>query len=147
MLQKHGALVSIAWVFTYGALALAPVGLLPALRDGSSWSPHALQLVAWMVLVPTVIAYLTNAWALERARSSMVAAYIYLQPLLVAISASVMLSEGLSLRTGIAGLAILAGLTVIATRTLGARVDKNRAGAAPEEARSRDESPAVDQAS
>ena len=96
LLQKHGAITTIAWVFTYGALMLAFVGL-----------------------VPTIFAYLANAWALERAKPSVVAASIYLQPLLVTLSAAIYLGERLTLRLVAAGAAILAGVTVIVTRRAG----------------------------
>jgi drug/metabolite transporter (DMT)-like permease len=116
LLQKHGALVTITWVFTYGALLLAPFGLPALVHDVASWSPRAWGLVAWFVAVPTVLAYLANAWALERARSSIVSAYIYLQPLLVLGLAGKLLGEALSPRMLAAAGAILAGVTIVASR-------------------------------
>lgn len=116
LLQKHGALVAIAWVFTYGALLLAPFGLPSLVHDVSRWSPRGLALVGWFVAVPTVLAYLANAWALQRARASVVSAYIYLQPLLVLGLAGKLLGEALSARVLGAGAAILAGVTIVASR-------------------------------
>jgi drug/metabolite transporter (DMT)-like permease len=72
------------------------------------------MLVAWFVFVPTIFAYLANAWALGRATPGLVAAYVYLQPLLVMIFARRMLGERLDARTLLAGAAILAGVGVIA---------------------------------
>jgi drug/metabolite transporter (DMT)-like permease len=116
LLQKHGALVAIAWVFTYGALLLAPFGLVPLVHDVGRWAPRGIGLVAWFVAVPTIVAYLTNAWALERARSSLVSAYIYLQPLLVLTLAGRLLGEALSARTIVAAIAIFGGVTIVASR-------------------------------
>lgn len=116
LLQRLGALVTIAWVFTYGAFILAPIGLWPLLRDAPVWTPAGAWLVAWFIAVPTIFAYLANAWALGRARASVVAGYIYLQPLLVLVCAGKLLGEALTLRVVAAGAAILAGVTVVATR-------------------------------
>jgi drug/metabolite transporter (DMT)-like permease len=116
LLDRYGALVTIAWVFTYGVLFLAPFGLLPILREAASWSPRGLGLVAWFVAVPTIFAYLTNAFALSRARPSVVAAYIYLQPLLVMVFAGKLLGEAPSARTVVAGCGILLGVGIVATR-------------------------------
>ena len=120
LLQKHGAITTIAWVFTYGALMLAFVGLGPAMRDAPTWSALAFELVGFCILVPTIFAYLANAWALERAKPSIVAGYIYLQPLLVTLSAAVYLGERLTVRLAAAGVAILTGVTIIATRATAA---------------------------
>jgi drug/metabolite transporter (DMT)-like permease len=131
MLQKHGAITTIAWVFTYGALMLAFVGLSPAIHDAPTWSPLAVELVGFCILVPTIFAYLANAWALEHAKPSLVAAYIYLQPLLVTLSAALYLGERLTMRLVFAGIAILTGVTIIATRTMGKQNKKAEAPAAP----------------
>ena len=121
LLQRHGATTVIAWVFTYGALLMLPFGALSIVRDAPHWSTNGALLVAWFIAVPTVVAYLANAWALARARSSLVAGYIYLQPLLVTLTARAWLGEQLTPRLLIAGAAILTGLAVIATRARGAR--------------------------
>lgn len=116
LLDEYGALVTIAWVFTYGALFLAPFGALKVVHDATSWSPRGLGLVLWFIAVPTIFAYLTNAFALARAKPSVVAAYIYLQPLLVMFFAGKMLGEALNTRTIVAGGAILLGVGIVATR-------------------------------
>ena len=116
LLQRYGALTTIAWVFTYGGLIMAPIGVMPIVHDAPNWSQHGAMLVGWFIAVPTVFAYLANAWALERARPSIVAGYIYLQPLLVTLSAGKILGEVATMRILIAGGAILAGLTIIVTR-------------------------------
>jgi drug/metabolite transporter (DMT)-like permease len=50
-------------------------------------------LVAFIIAVPTVGAYALNQIAIRRADSSVVAVYIYLQPLLAAVGASFLLHE------------------------------------------------------
>ena len=126
LLQRYGALTTIAWVFTYGALVLAPIGVMPIVHDAPTWSRNGAELVVWFIAVPTVFAYLANAWALERARPSIVAGYIYLQPLLITLTAGRVLGEVATMRIALAGGAILVGLTVIVTRRRNAH--KNEAG-------------------
>jgi drug/metabolite transporter (DMT)-like permease len=115
--RKFGALATIAWIFTWGALLLVPFGVPALLHDLPRWTARDVELVAWFVLVPTIFAYLANAWALGLARPSVVATYVYMQPLLVLIVAGRMLGETLSSRIVIAGAAILAGVTIVVFRT------------------------------
>lgn len=114
--RRHGALRVIGAVFAWGALILAAPGLVQLWRTGSAWTAKGWWLVGWMVVVPTIFAYLANAWALGRARPSLVAAYVYLQPLLVMAAAGALLGERLDVRTVAAGLAILLGLGIVVVR-------------------------------
>lgn len=114
-LRRHGTLSVMAWVFGWGALLFAPLGGVALAREAPSWSPGAAALVAYIVGVPTILAYGLNAWALRRASTTLVTIYIYLQPLVVAALAWVQLGQPLEVRALIAGLLILAGVTVVAT--------------------------------
>lgn len=117
-LARHGATVVMTYVFGFGVLFMAPLGG-PALVHGiGAWSPGAWMLVAFIVVVPTVIAYLSNAWALARARPSLVAVYVYLQPLLVALLAWVQLGLTPNRRILLAAAAILAGVAIVTSPSL-----------------------------
>lgn len=111
--RAHGALRVIAIVFVWGALILAIPGLPQLVQHAPHWSARGWAIVAWFVFVPTIFAYLTNAWALGRATPGIVAAYVYLQPLFVIVLARRVLGERLDARTVAAGCAILAGLAII----------------------------------
>jgi drug/metabolite transporter (DMT)-like permease len=70
--------------------------------------------VAYIIVFPTIVTYLLNLWALKRASSNTVAAYIYLQPVFAAAIAPLILSgEHLTTRAVLAGLSIFAGLGVV----------------------------------
>ncbi len=69
--------------------------------------------VIYIVLVPTVIAYYVNAWALGRVAPSVVAIYIYLQPLLAFGLAPLVLGEKWNSRTIVACALIFAGVAVV----------------------------------
>ncbi|HVQ37755.1 MAG TPA: DMT family transporter, partial [Pyrinomonadaceae bacterium] len=86
-----------------------------------SWSSGELTAVAghtwlaiiYIVLFPTVMAYYLNAWALGRVAPSVVAIYIYLQPLLSFGIAPLVLGEKWNSRTVIACGLIFAGVAVV----------------------------------
>lgn len=114
--RKLGALEVMAWVFGLGALLFLPWGATSLMTDLPTWTPLAYGLVAVVVLVATVFTYLGNAWAIARATPSMVAVYVYLQPLFVAILGFVQLGEPIAMRTVGAGGLILSGVTLVARR-------------------------------
>ena len=116
-IREYGALRVIAAVFVWGALVLALPGIPQLIHHAPQWSPRGWSMVAWFVFVPTIFAYLANAWALGRAAPSVVAAYVYLQPIIVLLLARRMLGERLDVRTIVAGATILAGLGIVAFRT------------------------------
>jgi drug/metabolite transporter (DMT)-like permease len=114
--RRFGALRTIAWIFTWGAVLLVPFGVPALVRDLPQWTTRDVEIVAWFVLVPTIFAYLANAWALGRAKPSIVATYVYMQPLLVLIVAGRMLGKTMSSRLVVAGAAILLGVTIVVFR-------------------------------
>lgn len=82
-LVRHDPLVAIARVFTLGAFGVAVYGLLPLTRIEPGELPaQAWWLAAFIVVFPTVGSYFLNYWALSRVSSSLVALFIYLQPLI-----------------------------------------------------------------
>lgn len=113
---RVGALRFMAWVFTWGALSFLPLGLGPMLGQIGSFSARGWLLVAYILAMPTIAAYLLNAWALSRSSATLVTVYIYLQPLIAGVLARVQLGHAISARAGVAAVLILAGLTVVATR-------------------------------
>lgn len=113
---RLGALRVMAWVFTYGALAFLPVGAPALVRQLPELTTRGWALSLYILAVPTIVAYLLNAWALGRSDATTVTIYIYLQPLLAAVLARVQLGHSVSPRAGVAAALILVGLTIVATR-------------------------------
>jgi drug/metabolite transporter (DMT)-like permease len=110
-IARLGALVTIAWVMVLGALESLPVTLPPAL--GVSWSLLGTGQwfgVAFVVLGPTVLTYLLNAYALGRAESSLVAVYVYAQPPIAAVASYLWFGIVPTLRTLLAALVIVIGV-------------------------------------
>jgi drug/metabolite transporter (DMT)-like permease len=118
---RVGALRAITWIFTYGALAFAPIGLRSMIVQLPDLTPRGWGYIAYIVAVPTIVAYYMNAWALARSSATLVTIYIYLQPLIAGLLAWVQLGHTISPRVGIAAVLILVGLGVVASRQPAAR--------------------------
>lgn len=114
--RRLGAVQVVAWIFTYGAILFAPFGLRAAIAEVATLGPRGWALVAYVVIVPTIVAYSLNAWALARSSPTLVTVYICLQPLLAAVLARLQLGHTVSERAGVAAVLVLAGLGVVASR-------------------------------
>ena len=70
------------------------------------------------ILIGTFSPYLINTYILKKASSSIVAVYTYLQPLLGAVLAIIILGEILSLKIAVSGVFILIGVTIVSFHSL-----------------------------
>lgn len=115
LLARHDSITVSAYVMATALLGVLPLGAT-ALRgtDLGAVRPVIWLWVAFIVVGPTIFTYLLNIWALRRASSNLVAVYIYLQPVLTAAVAPLLLDgERLTTRAALAGLAIFAGLALV----------------------------------
>lgn len=112
ILHRYHPLTVITWIFIFGAIGLAPFGLLPALREFSATSTETRLVLVFIILGPTFVAYYLNMWALTKVESSVVSTFVYLQPVMTAMLAIPVLGERPSLRMVPAALLIFAGVGV-----------------------------------
>lgn len=119
LITKYGALKSLAWLFIFGSIVNVPVGLYflqtVELREVSAGAWAAL---AAIVIFPTILAYYWNAWALARVEPSIVAVYIYLQPVIGFVSAIVFLGEKFTVRLLISAVLIFIGVFLVTRRKI-----------------------------
>jgi drug/metabolite transporter (DMT)-like permease len=116
IIQRLGALTVITWLFTWGAILFAAFGAADVARGAPSWTARGWGFVAFIVVVPTIVAYLCNAWALGRSTATLVTVYIYLQPVLTAVLAWVQRGDPVTARHALAAGLIVLGVTIVATR-------------------------------
>jgi drug/metabolite transporter (DMT)-like permease len=117
LFKRYGALNVITWMFGIGSLAMLPFGAYSLSSDNfQAVSASVWLAVLYIILVPTVAAYYLNAWALTRVSPSMVATYVYLQPLIAFGVAPWLLGESFNSRILIASLLIFAGVFVVTKR-------------------------------
>ena len=115
-IQRLGTLTVVTWIFTWGALLFAPLGMPAFIAGVASWTPRSWGFLAYIVAMPTIVAYLCNAWALERSSPTLVSIYIYVQPVLAAVLAWLQLGDTVSERLAVAAVVTAAGVTIVATR-------------------------------
>lgn len=114
LFRRYGALNVITWIFQIAALAAIPIAAF-------AWSTAGLRTVStglflavvYIILVPTVGAYYLNSWAITRVSPSVVAVYIYLQPLMAFGLAPLLLGESWNSRTVVACILIFAGVAAV----------------------------------
>lgn len=116
-LERMPALPATCLLFVLGApmvIALAAPGL--AAMDFSVVPPLVWLLGAYIIIFPTVLAYFINYWALRHATSSLVAFFVYLQPLVAATFAAVFLGEALTGHLVLSFLLVAAGIGLVAVQ-------------------------------
>ena len=111
--RYHPITVSF-YVMLFASLGVLPFGLSAARGMQVSLVTEAVWgWVIYIMIFPTILTYLLNIWALQRVSSNVVAVYIYLQPLVAAAVAPLVLGERLTTRAAAAGLAIFTGLGLV----------------------------------
>lgn len=111
---RLGALVTVAWVFLFGAIEALPWTAGPVLATpwaslpGWTWAA-----LGFVLLGPTLGAYALNAWALRSVDSSVVTVFVYLQPIIGASAAWLVLGDTLDRRTAAGAVVIAAGVALV----------------------------------
>jgi drug/metabolite transporter (DMT)-like permease len=117
VIRRYGALRVITWVFLFACVVTLPVGAFHLARVPLREVGAGVWLsILYIILVPTVGAYYLNAWALGRVAPSVVAVYVYLQPLIGLALAPYVLGERLSARVWLAAALIFVGVGVVTIR-------------------------------
>jgi len=113
MLERYHPITVVTHVFLFGAVIVTPFGLV-ALRhvDVGVLPARVLVGLAYIVVCSSVFAYYLSIWALQHTSSSLVAMYVYLQPVMTVVGAPLILGERLTARAGASALIIFGGLAL-----------------------------------
>jgi drug/metabolite transporter (DMT)-like permease len=116
LLSRVDPLGATAVILAFGSLGMLLPGLaaLPGFDPGQV-APRTWVLGLFIVLFPTAAAYFLNYWALARLDSSIVAFFIYLQPLIATSLSILFLGERLTLSI-LAGASLVFGSVYLALR-------------------------------
>lgn len=117
LISHYGALKSIGWLFIFGSVVNVPLGIysLSGVELGTVPSGAWFALLG-VIIFPTILAYYWNTWALARVEPSVVAVYVYLQPLIGAAMAISILGEAWNPRLLLAMSLIFAGVYLVTKR-------------------------------
>jgi drug/metabolite transporter (DMT)-like permease len=107
LLARNDPLAATAVLMAFGTIVMTALGLPQIVR----FDPTLVPLPVWglglfIVVFPTALAHFFNFWALARVESSLVALFIYLQPVIATVLSFVLLGE----RVG--GMVLLGGAMV-----------------------------------
>jgi drug/metabolite transporter (DMT)-like permease len=110
-MHRVDALAATALMFAFGAVPIALFGGCALARfDFGSVSAAAWLWAAFIVVFPTAGAYVLISWTLARAEASVVALFVYMQPVIATILGIVFQHETLTTRTVMGALLIFAGV-------------------------------------
>lgn len=108
---KHDAMWTTAFLFLYGTVFVTLAALPQYVGfHWPEWHPELVRSALFAVLGGTLATYFLNFWALRRARSSHVALFIYIQPIVASFIAWGWYHERITLRTACASLLIFMGM-------------------------------------
>ncbi|MEJ7599373.1 MAG: DMT family transporter [Kofleriaceae bacterium] len=114
--NKYDPIALLAFLFLAATPLVAPIGIHAFVTEAAPLTGNDYAFFAFLVAIPTVCAYALIQTALQRTESSLVAAYIYLQPVFAAVGAAMLLDEAITLRTVVCGAVTLFGVWLAARR-------------------------------
>jgi drug/metabolite transporter (DMT)-like permease len=118
-MQRVDALAATALMFVFGAVPILLFGGAAAARfDFSSVTITAWLWAAFIVAFPTAGAYVLISWTLARAEASLVALFVYMQPVIATILGIAFQHETLTMRT-VAGALLIFAAVYLALRLPG----------------------------
>ena len=112
LVSKYGPLTVTAWVFVLSLwtvpLFAGKVAWIPEHAAARSWAS-----LGYILVAPTIVAYLLNAYALARVAASTTAVFIFFQSLITILAAVFILGEIPSARTLVCGALVFAGTALV----------------------------------
>ena len=127
LLSRYSPMTVVSWVFVFGTLGVLPFGAHTLAMQAPHLSARTWWCVAYIVLFPTVGTYFLNMFALQRVPSSLVAIYIYVQPVVGALWAAAALGERPSAGTFAGGVLIACGIWLVTRDARRQRAVRTRA--------------------
>jgi drug/metabolite transporter (DMT)-like permease len=93
LLSRYRTMTVVTWTFVFGAAGVLGFGARDLIAEAPTLAAGTWARALYIALFPTVGTYFLNAFALKRAPASLVAVYIYLQPVVGALLAAWRLGE------------------------------------------------------
>jgi len=117
IVTRNGAFRSMMWVFIFSSIICVPLAIYSlSTISVTGVSSQTWTLVLYISVFATALPYLLNAFAIARVSPTAVAVFIYLQPLIGFILASIFLDEVIDFRFVVASCLVFAGVYLTARR-------------------------------
>lgn len=114
LMKKYHPLTVITWVFAFGLIPVTAFGFNQFQEIGwATFTTQAWLGLAFVVICTTFFAYLLNVLALREVHSSVVGAYIYLQPVLATIISVSLGKDEVSFEKILSALLIFSGVYMV----------------------------------
>jgi drug/metabolite transporter (DMT)-like permease len=124
-LENHDPIWATVWMFVYGSVGLTLLAIPQWMTFQWPTMTAGLWAAAFFAVIgATLLTYFLNFWALAHARSSQVALFIYIQPVITAGIAWMWMGEAITLRSVLATLFIFIGMVLGLSKAQG----ENRLG-------------------
>lgn len=118
LMQRYNPMTVVTWVFTIALLFVLPVGYAQAsVVDFSSLPTNVWWSMGYAIIIVTVVVYYLNAWTLVKVNSSVVGAFIYLQPIFATMTAILFFEEVFLIKHLIAACFVFTGVWLVTKRS------------------------------
>lgn len=120
LMKKYKPMTVVTWVFTIAILFVVPVGFSQAAAvDISALPPKVWWSMAYAIIIVTVVVYFLNAWTLVKVNSSVVGAFIYLQPIFATMTAILFFGEIFLIKHLLAATFVFIGVYLVTKKPSG----------------------------
>ena len=114
LMKKYKPMTVVTWVFTIAIIFVIPVGFSQATSvEFSSLPSKVWWSMGYAIVIVTVVVYFLNAWTLVRVNSSVVGAFIYLQPVFATATAILFFEEVFLFKHLLAALFVFTGVWLV----------------------------------
>lgn len=114
LISKYHPFTILMMVFNLGFIMVLPFSIQDFNNiEWGSLDQNVIGSIVFVLIGTTCLAYFLNAFALKTVKSTTVASYIYLQPVIATIIAIFLKQDHLSLKIGISAALIFAGLYLV----------------------------------
>lgn len=114
LMAKYAPARFMRWVFTIGTCIITPIGWAEfSAADWGAFTPEAWFSVGFVVIGATFLAYMFNIYALKHLDAGAIGSYIYLQPVMAALVATLWYGEPFTLTQMVSAALIFGGVYLV----------------------------------
>jgi drug/metabolite transporter (DMT)-like permease len=114
LMERYSAFTFVKWIYLFGFLMVLPFGWRECMAANWAIMPENIWIkIAFIVIFSTFVTYLLNLLSMKTLSPSIVAVFIYLQPVFATMFAIGLQKDKLSWEKGVAALLIFIGVYLV----------------------------------